>query len=625
MKPLHIVSNAINDIACNNIEIIVPVQTGDEIGTLCESFNSMSRDIKSRTTELEKSNDRLAEAQQIAHVGNWEWNFVKNEAYWSDELHRIFGFAPQEFVVTYDAFLNCVHPDDREFVKKSVDDALHGKNPYNIEFRIFHKDGSVRIIHEKGVVAFDHAGRGTRMVGMSQDITEQKRASEEIYLLQTISIAVSASGNLHDALVMVIQKICNFTGWVYGEAWKPNPDGTLLERDHAYYSRIEGFEKFNAFTEGMTFPLSIGLPGRAWSERQPVWIQDVTVDPYYLRAQIAREVGLKTGIAFPITTDNEVVSVIVFYDLKTKEKDERIMQVVLTVLSQIGSIVKRKQAEEALRESEEKLRSILDNTTAVVYVKDVQGRYLFINRQFEKLFRLTRDAVKGKTDLDLWPKEMAEAFQANDRRVIESKTPIEFEEAAPHDDGLHTYISVKFPLFDVNGTVYAVCGVSTDITEHKRADDLLIERSRLAALGAEVGFSLAQKDTLHDMLQKCADAFVRNLNVAFARIWTINKEENVLELQSSAGIYTHIDGPHSRVPVGKYKIGLLAEERKPYLTNAVISDPRVHDQEWAKKTGMVAFAGYPLMIEDHIVGVMAMFSTKPITETALKHWHRYQI
>ena len=194
----------------------------------------------------------------------------------------------------------------------------------------------------------------------------------------------------------------------------------------------------------MTFPPGIGLPGRAWSKKQPVWIQDVTADPYYLRAQIAREAGLKAGIAFPITTDNEVIGVIVFYDLKTKEKDERIIKLVLTVLSQIGSIVKRKQAEESLRESEEKMRSILDNTTAVVYIKDVQGRFLFINRQFEKLFRLTRDAVKGKTDLDLWPKEMAEAFQANDRRVIESKTPIEFEEVAPHDDGPHTYISVKF-------------------------------------------------------------------------------------------------------------------------------------------------------------------------------------
>lgn len=471
VKPLLLISNAARDIARDNIEIVIPVQTGDEIGTLCESFNSMSRNIKTRTTALKKSNERLAEAQQIAYIGNWEWDLVKNEAYWSDESYRIFGFAPQEFVVAHGTFLNWVHPDNRELVKKSFHDALQGKKTYDIEFRILRKDATTRTVREKAIIIFDNAGKAIRMAGTIQDITEQKRASEEMHLLQTMAMAVSASKDLHEALIVTIRKVCDFTGWVYGEAWNPNPDGTLLERDHAYHSSIEGFEKFSAFTEGMTFPLGMGLPGRAWSKKQPVWIQDVTVDPYYLRARIAREVGLKTGIAFPIIADNVVVSVIVFYDLKTKEKDERIVQLVLTVLSQIGSIVKRKQAEDALRQSEGKMRSILDNATAVVYVKDVEGRYLFINRQFEKLFHRTRDAIKGKTDLDLWPKEVADAVQANDRRVIESKTPIEFEEVAPHDDGLHTYISVKFPLLDAAGAIYAVCGISTDITERKQMEE----------------------------------------------------------------------------------------------------------------------------------------------------------
>ncbi|HHT9147227.1 MAG TPA: PAS domain S-box protein, partial [Candidatus Wunengus sp. YC61] len=462
-------------------------------------------------------------------------------------------------------------------------------------FRIFHKDGSVRIIHEKGVVTFDHAGRAIRMIGTAQDITERKRAAEELnteknkflavintmedgltiqdfdyniiyqnetvknvfgvrlgekcysayegknsicdgcpvemaykdgkshvserrvvlpsgeiafyenianpiigaggkivscleisrnitdrkqaeegmHLLQTIIMEISVSKDLYEALIVMIRKVCDAAGWVYGEAWMPNPDGTLLERNHAYYSSIGGFEKFSAITEGMTFPSGIGLPGRAWSMKQPVWVRDVILDPDYLRAPIAREVGLKTGIAFPVTDDNEIVAVIVFYNIKVEERNERLIKLVLAVLSQVGSIIRRKKAEDALRQSEEKLRSILDNATAVIYIKDVQGRYLFINKQFEKLFRLTRNAVKGETDFDLWSKEMAEAFQANDRRVIESKIPIEFEEAAPREDGLHTYISVKFPLFDSTGAVYAVCGISTDITRRKQMEDQL--------------------------------------------------------------------------------------------------------------------------------------------------------
>ena len=740
VKPLQKISDAAKNIANGNFDVSVPVQTHDEIGVLCESFNYMTRHIKTRTTALVGSEARLAESQQIAHLGSWEWDIVKNKTYESDEFYRIYGLVREGFGATYEAFLNCVHPDDRESVRKSVENALQNKKPYDIEFRILRKDGTVRIVHEKAVVTFDNTGRAIQMVGTVQDITERKRAEEElnteknkflavinamedgltiqdldyniIYqnetvknifgsrlgekcystyegknsicdgcpvemvykdgkshiserrvvlpsgeiafyeniaspiidasgkivscleivrnitgrkqaeaemnILQTIIMTISASKDLHDALVVVIQMICNFTGWVYGEAWKPNPDGTLLERDHAYYSSIEGFEKFSAFTEGMTFPSGIGLPGRAWSAKQPVWVRDVTLDPKYLRASIAREVGLKTGIAFPIVADNEVVAVVVFYHVKVEERDEQLVKLVLTVLSQIGSIIKRKRAEEALRESEEKLRAILDNTPNVVYVKDIRNKYLFINKQFENLFHVKGEELQGKTDYDLWPKEMSDAFVANDRKVVEAGTPLEFEEVAPHDDGLHTYISVKFPLFDVNGTVYAVCGISTDITEHKRADDLLIEQSRLATLGAEVGFALARKDTLCDMLQKCSDAFVRNLNMAFARIWTLNTEENVLELQSSAGIYTHIDGPHRRVPVGMYKIGLIATERKPHLTNKAIGDPGIHNQEWAKQMGIVAFAGYPLMIEDHIVGVLAMFSTKPIPEFTFK-------
>jgi PAS domain S-box-containing protein len=206
VKPLRIVSKAAKDIARDNVEIIVPVQTDDEIGTLCEAFNSMSHDIKARTTALKKISDSLAEAQQIAHVGNWEWDLVKNEAYWSDEMYRIFGFAPQEFVATYEAFFNYIHPDDREFVRKSVDDALQGKKPYDIEFRILHKDGSVRIINEKGVVTFDPTGRAIRMAGTAQDITERKQMEEverklreQLYHVQKLeSVGTLAGGIAHD-------------------------------------------------------------------------------------------------------------------------------------------------------------------------------------------------------------------------------------------------------------------------------------------------------------------------------------------------------------------------------------------------------------------------------------------
>lgn len=133
-----------------------------------------------------------------------------------------------------------------------------------------------------------------------------------------------------------------------------------------------------------------------------------------------------------------------------------------------------------LATSEMRLQSILDATTAVIYVKDVEGRYFSINRHYERLFGVSREDILGQTDYEIFPSDVAEAFRLNDQKVIEAEKALEFEEIAPHDDGPHTYLSIKFPLRDSTGTLYAVCGISTDITERKETERKL--REALAAL-----------------------------------------------------------------------------------------------------------------------------------------------
>jgi signal transduction histidine kinase/CheY-like chemotaxis protein len=152
-----------------------------------------------------------------------------------------------------------------------------------------------------------------------------------------------------------------------------------------------------------------------------------------------------------------------------------------------------------------------------------------------------------------------------------------------------------------------------------RAQQAVIEeQTRLAAFGRDVGMALNQGDALPVMLTACAEAIVHNLQGAFARIWTLDEKEAVLELQASAGMYTHTNGSHSRVPVGQYTIGLIAQERRPHLSNSVVGDPRVHNQEWARQQGMVSFAGYPLLVEGRVLGVIAMFARHPLSEATLE-------
>ncbi|HZD61039.1 MAG TPA: PAS domain S-box protein [Anaerolineae bacterium] len=138
-------------------------------------------------------------------------------------------------------------------------------------------------------------------------------------------------------------------------------------------------------------------------------------------------------------------------------------------------ITKRKKVEEALRSSQALLQSIIDNTTAVIYVKDREGRYILINRQYEVLFHIKREEIVGKTDYDFFPKERVDAVRVNDQKVLEIGEPLEFEEVVPVNGELHTYISIKFPLRDPQGNIYGVCGISTDITDRERAEEALKE------------------------------------------------------------------------------------------------------------------------------------------------------
>jgi PAS domain S-box-containing protein len=138
-----------------------------------------------------------------------------------------------------------------------------------------------------------------------------------------------------------------------------------------------------------------------------------------------------------------------------------------------ADITQRQHIEQELRESQASLQAILDHTTAVIYLMDPESRFLLINRQFEQLFRVTNAQVVGQPLEAVFSEELAAAFRANNRRVLEAGTAQEFEEQAPHDDGLHTYISIKVPLYDTTGNAYALCGISADITERKRAEEEL--------------------------------------------------------------------------------------------------------------------------------------------------------
>jgi PAS domain S-box-containing protein len=412
----------------------------------------------------------------------------------------------------------------------------------------------------------------------------------------------------------------------------------------------------------------------------------------------------------------------------------------MTAETQGTNFHERKQAEAELQQGEGLLRAFFENSPNLIFVKDRQSRYLYANKQFKKAFNIPGE-VTGKTDDELFSAEQAAAFQAVDRQVLQTGFLTKFEDVALYEDGLHTRIVQKFPLFNAEGEIYAIGGAVTDITDRKReesafryseekyrvvvetasdamlsmdengtiqfanpatkgvfgydpveligvpltvlmpeylrklhdkgfrrylangerhinwqgaeltglhkdgrefpievsfgeltnnghrlftgfvrdisqrklAEEIRAAHAHQIALRADVSVAFGKEESLKTILGECSEAIVRHLDAAFARIWTLSGDGKMLELQASAGMYTHLDGAHSHIPMGQFKIGMIAQERKPHLTNDVLNDPRISDRAWAEKEGMASFAGHPLIIGDRTIGVLAMFSRKPVT------------
>lgn len=288
------------------------------------------------------------------------------------------------------------------------------------------------------------------------------------------------------------------------------------------------------------------------------------------------------------------------------------------------SQVELQRALRRLQDSEQWFSTTLLSIGDAVIATDGSGRVTFMNPVAERLtgFRLAEAKAKPLTSTFQILNEKSRASVEDPvERVLREGRPVAL---ANHTilvgrDGSEISIDDSAaPIHDASGGLIGVVLVFRDVTSQRRAEREHDEQHRLAQLGWRVGASLTNKATLSEQLTQCTDAIVEHVDAAFARIWTLNEGDNVLELKASSGMYTHLDGPHARVPVGAFKIGGIAAERSPHLTNDVQNDPRVSDRAWAKREGMVSFAGYPLVVETRLVGVVALFARHPLAENTLK-------
>lgn len=266
------------------------------------------------------------------------------------------------------------------------------------------------------------------------------------------------------------------------------------------------------------------------------------------------------------------------------------------------------------------LAAIVNSSEEAIVSKTLEGIITSFNAAAERLYGYAAEEIIGRHISTIVPEDLHPQLAEIDAALRRGEKVTYLETVRQRKDGTRIEVAVSIsPVLDSTGRTVGAANIARDITARRRADAELARRVHQSVLGAEVGAALAEGGVpLPRVLQRCAEAVVKHLDAAFARVWTIERGSDVLELQASAGMYTHLDGPHGRVPVGKFKIGLIAAERRPHLTNAVVGDPRVGDQEWARREGMVSFAGYPLLVEERLVGVLAMFARRALPEDTLE-------
>jgi PAS domain S-box-containing protein len=190
------------------------------------------------------------------------------------------------------------------------------------------------------------------LLSVSNDITERRKAEEEVRLLQFITMEISLAQDLSSALEVVMRRVCQSTGWTLGQAWVPNEDGTVLECSSTWFSRAEGVEAFRLGSENTRLPSGIGLPGRVLQWKKPVWARDVTLDKNFPRAVLAIESGLKAGFAFPVIAAGQVIAVIEFFLREPKDEDDRFVKMISAIGTQLNVALERKRAEEQLRRAQ---------------------------------------------------------------------------------------------------------------------------------------------------------------------------------------------------------------------------------------------------------------------------------
>ncbi len=301
-------------------------------------------------------------------------------------------------------------------------------------------------------------------------------------LLLTLSFAVSSSKDIDTALLTILQKICETTGWAAGDAWFIEPgDENLIKIRVSYCSDIPRLNDFCAAGRSIQLKKGEGLPGRAWARKNAVWVKELLKLNEFPRKDFALKSGLRTGVAIPIPLNDEVIAVLAFYLLEEADEQHNFIDMVTAIAGQLGVLIKQKQTEEMLKESELRFRSLMQSSPEAIFITDSQGIIIMANPSAERMFGYGKDDLLGQRMEILMPEHFREAHNKGVERYKKTRVPhvigkmVEVE--GLRKDNTIFPIELSVGTWQSNGEDY-FSGIIRDITVRKAAEQKMMQKQR---------------------------------------------------------------------------------------------------------------------------------------------------
>jgi PAS domain S-box-containing protein len=290
----------------------------------------------------------------------------------------------------------------------------------------------------------------------------------------------------------------------------------------------------------------------------------------------------------------------------------------LRMVGSLRDITERKQIEATLQENEQLFRSLATSSPIGILRTDELGEAVYTNPRWQEISGMLPEEALGSGWMEAIYHEDREAVLMEWEACQADGRAYEGEFRFQQSNGVIRWVcSRAVPVYSEQDVVTGYVGTVEDITERKQMESELSARMRFSGLRADISMAVMRNEALPVLLNECASTLAAVMDAASFQIWTVNEAEQVLELQGRAGDATPSSSQYERIPLGKTEIGWVAAKCQMYVTNDISFDHSFSQQEWASQNGLVAFVGYPLMAEEHVVGVLAAFSRHAVGNKVL--------